>query len=164
MYGRNVLSGNTVYGTRASATGNPDYKAGGVTIDWSLVTAASGDVTLGDGSIIKDGQKYLRYGQIITMVTSSKKYAPYDPDLTQGNELLVRGRCFIVDQTVLQYDAGNAGLSAVNDHIGGVFDGGSIIFERILQSGVASHSKVLGPTKAEFLAAFPDVQLVMLGD
>ncbi len=73
----------------------------------------------------------------------------------------MRGRCFIVDQTVTQYYAGSGLLSAVNDHIGGVFDGGSVWFDRIIQSGLVTHSKILGPTKAEFLAAFPLVQVVM---
>jgi hypothetical protein len=160
MFGRTVLSQNSVFPTRVSADGSPTYKAGGVTIDWSLVTAASGDVTLGDGSVIKDGQKYLRYGQIITMVTSTGKYGPYDPALTQGSELLTRGRCFIVDQTVLQYSSGSSALGAANDIIGGVFDGGAVWLDRIIQSGVASHTKTAGPTKAEFLAAFPLVQIV----
>lgn len=161
MYGRTSLPSNSVFPTRVSADGNPTYKAGGITLDWSLVTAASGNVTLGDGSVILDGQKYLRYGQILTRITASGKYGPYDADLTQGSELLVRGRCFILDQTILQYPSGSSLLSAVNDQIGGVFDGGSVWFARILQSGVATHTKIAGPTKAEFLAAFPLVQIVM---
>lgn len=161
MFGRTVLAQNSVFPTRVSADGSPTYKAGGVTIDWSLVTAASGDVTLTDGSVIKDGQKYLRYGQILTMVTATGKYAPYDPALTQGSELLVRGRCFIVDQTTLQYSSGSSTLGPANDIIGGVFDGGAIWFDRIIQSGVASATKALGPTKVNFLAAFPLVQVVM---
>lgn len=160
MYGRTVLAQNSVFPTRVSADGSPTYKAGGATIDWTQATTASGDVTLTDGSVIKDGQKYLRYGQILTRITSTGLYAPYNPDLTNGRELLTRGRCFILDQTVLQYGAGTSLLSAPNDVVGGVFDGGAVWFDRILQSGVATHSLTAGPTKAEFLAAFPLVQVV----
>lgn len=160
MYGRTVLSQNSVYPTRVSADGSPTYKAGGVTVDWDRFTAASGDTTLGDGSVIKDGQKYIRYGQILTRITSSGKYGPYNPDITNGQQTLTRGECFIVDQTVLQYDAGNAGVSASNDIIGGVFDGGAVWLSRILQSGTDSASESAGPTKANFLAAFPLVQIV----
>lgn len=69
-YGRTVLTNNSVFPTRVSADGSPKYKAGGVTIDWTSVTAVSGsDVTLPDGSIIRIGQKYLRYGQVICKIT-----------------------------------------------------------------------------------------------
>jgi hypothetical protein len=73
MYGRTVLSNNSVFQTRVSADGSPKYKAGGITIDWSTVTAVSGsDVTLGDGSVIKIGQKYLRYGQVVCKETTGQ--------------------------------------------------------------------------------------------
>lgn len=68
MLGQTTLSNNAVNPTRVSADGNPQYKPGGITIDWSTVTAASGDQTLPDGSTIKDGQKYLRYGQILCRI------------------------------------------------------------------------------------------------
>jgi hypothetical protein len=45
-----------------SADGYPEYKEGGVTIDWGAVAAAGADVTLPDGTKIKTGEKYLRYG------------------------------------------------------------------------------------------------------
>jgi hypothetical protein len=160
MYGRTVLSQNTVFPTRVSADGKPQYKAGGITIDWSLVAAASGDQTLADGSVIKDGQKFLRYGQVLCRVASNGKYAPYDPSGTTGQEVLTNGRAFILDQTVTQYDTGNAGLSAVNDQIGEAIDGGPVWLARIIQSGVASHSLSAGPTLAELITAFPRSQLV----
>lgn len=160
MYGRNLLTANSVFPTRVSADGKPIYKAGGVTLDWTYATTASGDVTLGDGSVIKDGQKYFRYGQVITRITSSGKYAPYDPDLTNGRELLTRGRCFILDQTILQYDSGSAALSGQNDIVGEAIEGGAVFLDRILNTGAASHTLVGGPTKAEILTAFPLLQIV----
>jgi hypothetical protein len=160
MYGRTVLAQNSVFPTRVSADGSPNYKAGGITVDWDLIAAVTGsDVTLPDGSVIKIGQKYIRYGQVLTRVTSNGKYAPYDPSGTSGQELLVRGRVFICDETVLQYGSGTSLLSAQNDVIGGVFDGGNVWFDRIIQSGVATHTLADGPTKAEFLAAFPMIQI-----
>src|SRR5690242_6738712 len=73
MFGRTQLPTNTVQPTRVSADGEPRYKAGGITIDWTnTVTAvASNDAVLPDGSIVKVGQKYLRYGQILCKITSS---------------------------------------------------------------------------------------------
>jgi hypothetical protein len=153
MYGRTVLSQNSVFPTRVSADGKPQYKAGGITIDWSLITAASGDQTLADGSVIN-------YGQVLCRVASNGKYAPYDPSGTTGQEVLTNGRAFILDQTVTQYATGTAILSAVNDQIGEAIDGGSVWLARIIQSGVATHSLSAGPTLAELITAFPRLQLV----
>lgn len=68
-FGRQVLSetGNVV---QVAADGHPEWKAGGVTIDWSTVTAAGADTTLGDGTPIKAGQKFLEFGQILCKITT----------------------------------------------------------------------------------------------
>lgn len=160
MYGRQILSTNSVFGTRVSADGNPKYKAGGAVLDWTTANTASGDTTLADGSVIKDGQKYFRYGQVLCRITSSGLYARHDPDLTNGRELLTRGRCFILDQTIVQYGSGSSGTSIQNDVASGVFDGGAVFLDRIIQSGTAGHSLALGPTKAELLTGFPLLQIV----
>lgn len=52
-----------------SADGKPEMKHGGITIDWGTVAAVSGsNVTLNDGQEIEVGEKYLRYGQVVTMI------------------------------------------------------------------------------------------------
>lgn len=66
--GQATLTNNSVLPTRVSADGNPQLKPGGITIDWTTVTAASGDQTLPDGTVIKDTLKYLRYGQIMCRI------------------------------------------------------------------------------------------------
>jgi hypothetical protein len=45
-----------------SADGYPEYKEGGLRIDWDAVTAAAADITLMDGRKFKTGEKYVRYG------------------------------------------------------------------------------------------------------
>lgn len=72
MFGRTLLSNNSIALTGVSADRNPLYKPGGITIDWSVVTAVSSqDAVLPDNSIVKVGQKYLRYGQIMTKETGA---------------------------------------------------------------------------------------------
>jgi hypothetical protein len=262
-YGRTLLTTNTVNATRVSADGRPCYKSGGITLDLTTVPAASGsDVTLPDGSTIKANNQYLRYGQIMTKITtqpvqtitgtatsgtgtisvvrpdtgqtvttaslgfaataaqvltalqavlganqvasatggplgtgavtvtfnnfvpimtlgpgsalaggtwtfavttsgaSNGKYGPYDSAASDGRQTLTRGECYILDETWLLNPAGGsfAGLAST-DIIGGVFDGGEIFLDRVLQSGVVAHSLTLGPTKVEFLAAFPLIKI-----
>lgn len=52
---------------RVSADGSPEWKVGGVTIDWADVTAVSADETLKDGTVVLAGDKYLRYGTVLTL-------------------------------------------------------------------------------------------------
>lgn len=158
MYGNTNLPQNSIFDTHVSADGNPILKAGGATIDWSLVAAASGDTTLADGSVVRDGQKYLRYGQVLTKVTATGFYAPYDSALTQGSQLIAQGSIYVLDQTVLQYPSGSSLLGGVNDQIGGLIEGGSVWLDRIIQAGSGSHSKAAGPTLAELLAAMPNLR------
>lgn len=160
MYGQTFTTQNNVFGTRVSFDGNPTYKAGGCLLDWATADTADGDVTLDDGSRIRDGQKYFRYGQVITRIAASGKYGRYDPDLTNGRELLTRGACFILDQTILEYSTGTPQISARNDFAHGALDGGSVWLDRIIQSGVATSTLAVGPTKANLLAAFPLLQIV----
>lgn len=170
MFGRQLLTGNQyILPTRVSADGRPKYKSGGVTVDWTTVTATGSNAgsvtTLADGSVINGVQSLLRYGQIITKITGTGTnktgyFGPYDSAALDGRQTLTRGECFIVDETVLQYGTGMAGNSVVNDQIGGVFDAGEAFLDRIIQSGTATASLALGPTKVNFLAAFPAVTVV----
>lgn len=66
--GQSTLTNNSVLPTRVSADGKPDFKPGGITIDWTTVAAASGNQTLPDGSVILDTLKYLRYGQVLCRI------------------------------------------------------------------------------------------------
>jgi hypothetical protein len=49
-----------------------DWKVGGVTIDWSTVTAVSADTTLSDETVVRNGDKYLRYGQVIGRIAGAE--------------------------------------------------------------------------------------------
>lgn len=90
---------------------------------------------------------------------SAGKYGPYDDGATDGRQTLTRGQCFILDETWLLTPGGTQ-LPGGNEVLTGCFDGGAVWIDRVLHSGAAAHSKALGPTKAEFLAAFPEVQIV----
>jgi hypothetical protein len=151
-FGRNTVetAGRSI---QVSADGRPEFKAAGVTVDWALVGAQTGsDVTWLDGVTVHVGEKALRYGQVLCKVTASGLYAPYDPGAANGQQLLARGDCFIVNESIREDE--------LNSNHPPVFDGGLCFLSRILQTGVAAHTLAGGPTLAELLAAFPRLRLV----
>lgn len=154
-YGRTSLANNNVFPTRVSADGIPKYKAGGITIDWATVAALGSDTTLPDGSVVRSGQKMLRYGQVVTKITATGLFGPYDPAAADGRQTLARGDCFVMDETVLQYPSGSPLLGASTDQTGGAIEGGDIWIDRVLQAGTGAASLAAGPTLANLSTAFP---------
>ena len=145
-----TLGGNL----EVTADGSPVAKAAGITIDWATVAAVSGsDVTLNDGQVIPIGTKYLRYGQVVTRITASGKYGPYDPAAGDGREIVpVRGRAFILNRTAVNSEPADEHPEAI--------EGGLVYRSRIIQSEAAAHTLALGPTFAELNAAFPMLRYV----
>lgn len=151
--GRTVVE-STGRSIQVTADGSPEFKHGGVTIDWSTVAAVAGaDVTLKDGVVVKIGEKYLRYGQVIKKITASGKYGPYDPAAADGREVApIRGEDYILNETMKEDDIGS-------DHPAAL-EGGRVFLGRIIQSGVGAASLAAGPTLANLLAGFPRLLLV----
>lgn len=147
---REIAKGGRV--VRAGATGLVDYKPGGVTIDWSVVPAVAGaDKTLTDDRVVKIGDKYLRYGQVLAKITASGKYGPYDATALDGRQTLTRGSCFILDETVLESDP-------KSDYApGGVFDGGWVYKARMQNN---ADDLTLNPAVADIETAFPTLKWV----
>jgi hypothetical protein len=141
---------------KVSVDGSPEPKTGGITIDWSTVAAVAGsDVTLSDGFVIYVGEKYLRYGQIMTKITASQKYGPYDFAAADGRQTLNKGECYILNETVKENDR-------ASDHAGVAIFGGQIWKDRLIAtSGV--HSLAAGPTYTELEAVLPRMQYVLQG-
>jgi hypothetical protein len=140
-------------GVKVCADGRPEAKQGGVTIDWATVAAVAGaDVTIDDGLVIKIGEKYLRRGQVVTKITASGKYGPFDPAVVDGREALDRGETFILDQTVKENDR-------ASDHPVAIY-GGLLFKDRILATTGAA-SLAAGPTFATLEAALPRMQYAL---
>jgi hypothetical protein len=138
---------------QVSANGLPEMKSAGITLDWATVTAVAGaDVTWLDGVVVHIGEKGLRYGQVVTKITASGKYGPYDPAAADGRQTLVNGEAFILNEAVRELDV-------ASDHPPAL-EGGKVFLGRIIQSGVAAHTLALGPTLAELLAVMPRLRLV----
>lgn len=134
---------------QVSADGVPRWKAGGMTVDWALITAVSVDTTLTDDTIVKAGDKYIRYGTTLTQVTAGGKYGPSDTSVSDGRQLVdatVRGKAFMLNETVVMSEPGS-------DHPA-VFDGGRVFKGRLVYGGANQ------PTEANLETMFPDITFV----
>ncbi len=80
-YGRNLIT-TTGQPVQVTADGYPEWKVGGVTIDWSTIPAVAADTTLVDGAVIKAGYRGMQFGTILCKITSSGLYGPFSPAMT----------------------------------------------------------------------------------
>jgi hypothetical protein len=65
------------------------WKAGGITVDWSVITAVSADTTLPDDPVVPNGQKYLRFGQVMCMIGKAEvQTVTFTGGPTTGNAIL----------------------------------------------------------------------------
>lgn len=136
-FGR-VVQESTGRPVQVSADGRPDWKAGGVTIDWSAVDAVEDDpLELDDETIVAVGDKYLRYGTVLNHDAATGKYKPTDAPQ--------RGECYIVNETVVLSELGS-------DHPA-VIEGGLVWRSRLLVGGVGQ------PTLDDVLTAMPSLRL-----
>jgi hypothetical protein len=149
-YGRKTGLGTTGNPIQVLVDGRTDgFKTNGVTVDWahaSLVAVAV-ETTLTDGTVVKVGDKYIRYGTILAKITASGKYAPSKTGAADGTQTLTRGSCFVVNQTILESDLGS-------DHPP-VFDRGEVWMDRVVTN--ENVGGATNPTEASFLTAFPGI-------
>lgn len=59
-------------GWSISADGAPEVKIGGITIDWSTVTAVSADTVLPGDFYVESGKKCLRLGQVVCLIGTAE--------------------------------------------------------------------------------------------
>jgi len=257
-YGRRTL-GSTGLPIQVTADGSPEWKSGGITIDWATVTAEVTARTLTDGTVIASGAKGLEFGtilcelavaenQVVTLTSatggtftltgngnttaaiafdaaaatvqaairglggsyglavvsgsaggpytvafpfasgditaltytdsttgsghaiaittsvsgvSSGTYGPYKSTATDGRQLLARGYCFVLNETITEL--GPLGQNTAPTSHPGVFDGGKVWRAR-LKIGGDNPTSIGGlqPSASAFEAAFPRIQFVDL--
>lgn len=157
-FGRKILSPSSGVGTALTFDGRPEWKPIGATFDWTTVAAVASDTFVpGDQLTVPNGQKYLRYGQLMCQITATGLFGPYDSAAADGRQLLVNGNCGFINQTILQN--GLLGFTVANTDNAGLIVGGYVWSVRLIQSGVAVASLAAGPTLATLLAAMPRLVL-----
>lgn len=88
----------------------------------------------------------------------SRWFGPYDPAATDGRQTLHRGDVGLIERTLVL--DGSLGLGDRDDVHKGIITGGQLWGGKVLHSGVATHSLILGPTQAELEAVLPTVVLI----
>lgn len=141
------------HGVKVSADGAPEFKHIGITVDWTTVTPAAAQVFYNDGVEVDVGESALRYGQVLTKITASGMYGPFDPAAADGRQLLAAGSVFILNETVKMTD--------LHSNHPPVIEGGRVWQQRLIQSGTGAHSLAAGPTLAELLAVLPRLKMVV---
>lgn len=109
------------------------WKPGALTVDWDTVPSVAVPVALEDGIHVEAGAKYLRYGQIMAEITASGKYGPYNTGAADGRQTLTKGKCFLINETVLESDS-------TSEIIGGL-EAGRVWRARLME--VAAYAAVI---------------------
>jgi hypothetical protein len=135
--------------------------AGNVTVGKSgfvytlTFTAALGNVsavTVASGSLTSGGTVTVTIGTSTEGSGSAGKYGPYDGDATDGRQTLSRGKCCILNATIVEPSA-DSGLGVVTEHPGCIE--GGLVWKARLKVGSTGQ-----PAWNDFEAAFPRVRYV----
>lgn len=142
-----------------------DWKVGGITLDWSVVDVVAGsDVTLIDGNVVAVGQKALRYGQVLTKITSGGNagmYGPYDAGANDGRQTLTRDGFCIMPVTVLENGVLVGLPNGPTAHPPGMFVGGLVRKERLIAGSQTSElGTPAGPSFSDLEAVATELQYV----
>lgn len=137
-------AGNTLVSGAGALPGNVQT----VTFQGVLIGYAPAVLT-GSGALLTGGASPAVAYAVVIAGGNNGKYGPFDPAASDGRQTLTRGSCFLLNTTMREGDL-------LSNHPP-VLDGGRIWKARVIQSGVAGHSLALGPTLAEFEAAFPQI-------
>lgn len=154
-------------GIQVSADGQLEQKAGGITIDWGAITAASVDAEIRPAGetintnflssaspaddYITAGDKYIRYGTVVCRIsggTSAGKFAPYGSTSIGGGTLLkTKGNMYILNRTVKESDYNS-------DHGGEAFDGGLVWRNRLVANFATVQTITISATGGTFTITY----------
>lgn len=156
------------HGIQVSANGDLQTKAGGITIEWNAVTAASVDAEIRpNGELVNTnflssaspaddfvnaGEKYIRYGTVMCRIsggTSDGKFAPYGSTsgLGGGTLLTSRGNMYILNETVHDTDYHS-------DHGGTAFSGGLVWKNRLVVNFANIQTITINATGGTFTVTY----------
>lgn len=118
-FGRQTL-GSTGAMVEVAADGFPEWKPGGITIDWATITAVSGsDATYDDGTVVPIGAKGIPFGTILAMITTAEVQTATITGTPTGGTFTLTGNGFTT--AALAYNASAATVQAAVRGLGGAY-------------------------------------------
>ena len=120
-YGRQTL-GSTGTVVEVAADGFPEWKPGGVTIDWSTITAVSGsDATFDDGTVVPVGAKGIPFGTILAQITTAEVQTATITGTPTGGSFTLSGNGGTTP--ALAYNAASSAVQTAVRALGGAYAG-----------------------------------------
>lgn len=120
-YGRQVLATTGIPVMALADLSDVEWKAGGVTIDWSLITAVSSDTTLADGTVIPNGQKGIEFGTILCATEVQEVQTVTVTGSPTGGTYKLAGNSAVT--ATIAYNASAATFQSALRALGGSFAG-----------------------------------------
>jgi hypothetical protein len=149
-YGRRTL-GSTGVAIQVTADGSPEWKSGGVTIDWATVTAEASDRTLGDGTVIKAGAKGLEFGTVLCAIAIAEVQTVTVNGSPTGGTYTLKVTGGTVETPTIAYNAAASAVQAAIRTLGGSY----------AQAVVAGSAG--GPYTVTFPTGSGDVTVLVIG-
>lgn len=119
-YGRRTL-GSTGVPTQVTADGSPEWMTGGITIDWSTVTAEASDRTLTDGTVLKAGTKGLEYGTILCEIATAEVQTLTVNGTPSGGTYTLKQTGTVTETAAIAYNAAASAVQAAIRGLGGLY-------------------------------------------
>jgi hypothetical protein len=117
-YGRRTF-GSTGLPIQVTADGSPEWKAGGITIDWATVTAEVTARTLTDGTVIAAGAKGLEFGTILCELAIAEVQTLTITGTPAGGTYTLKPTGTTTETAAIAYNATSAAVQAAIRALGG---------------------------------------------
>jgi hypothetical protein len=120
-YGRQILATTGSPVMVLADLADADWKPGGITLDWSTITAVNADTTLSDGTVIPNGQKGIEFGTILCDIGIAEVQTVTITGTPTGGTFTLSGNG---NTTVaIAYNASAAVVQSAVRALGGVYAG-----------------------------------------
>jgi hypothetical protein len=133
--GRTVLPSGTGEDIQVIASGDPLWMRSGATFDWGTVAAVAGaPVTTPGGLVVPVGQKWLRFGQVMTKITNPTVITATVTGGATGGSLAITGTRPDNNAIGTQTLAFNANLAAIQAALDLIYGAGNTLAAGTLAS------------------------------
>lgn len=150
-YGRQTFGTTGIPVMVLATLDDADFKPGGITIDWTTITAVSADTTLADGTIIPNGQKGIEFGAILCDIGVAEVQTLTVTGTPAGGTFTVKPTGTTTETAAIAYNASAATVQTAIRALGGAYANANV-------TGAAG-----GPWTVTFERASGDIVQLVIG-